>query len=114
LISIFPLTEGSRCCYHHFKDNDWEILRTKATKNDYSAAAVDDIIQNLRGVILNDKSLFNFEFIEDMDENLVSQWIGINISQFTHMLSLTPSLHENEKKHKNTVFAALLAKLKFG
>lgn len=108
---ICPL---SRICQNHLSNTTWEDFATRISRrlNDFNAEYMQDIIQ-IYTKALEQKSSLNFENLNEIDENTLHFWTGVNHAQFNSILNEVSSLRDMSKT-PNTDLAAYLCKIRTG
>ena len=109
----FYIPEGARVCEEHNKNSWTEVPST--ISHVFTADQVTDIINLLRNTTISDEhSKINFDYFEDLEDNIIEHWTGLNKENFLRLLNNVPSLRQSKKRHAECALAIYLAKLKTG
>lgn len=105
------IPENARVCQEHLQQNSWHTLPLQDNLvEDFTASEVVSALTIMRNNITTD--ILNFEQYELINEKEFHTWIGLTHQQFSNLLDNTSSLNSN--RHKKTILAAILAKLRTG
>jgi hypothetical protein len=85
----------ARCCTKHLKKEEWAQLAPSELRS-YSPTQIEDMVDILRERG-NRPPFLGFEFIEEMDDEVVREWTGLNRVQFQDLFLSVPSLSRERR-----------------
>ena len=106
----FYIPPGSRVCDRHNKHRWTEV--PGVTSNTFTVQQVTEMIDLLRNQITQPP--VKFDYFEDLSNNDVAHWTGLQKETFLLLLNNLTSLKKTEQRHPECALAIYLAKLKTG
>ncbi|XP_028165256.1 uncharacterized protein LOC114356347 [Ostrinia furnacalis] len=107
----YYIPQNNRLCDQHLVIEAWDFLDSLRSHylQTFTAKHIQDML-SLKEVV--DSGLLRFENIDDMEDNVIHTWIGLNKAQFNQMFTEVPQLLEIPKA--TVALAAYLMKLRTG
>lgn len=103
--------ENARVCQEHLDQNLWHTLLWQDNlTEDFTASEIVRILTIMRNHISTE--VLNFEQYQLINAREFHSWTGLTHEQFSDLLASTNSLNNN--RHKNSIVAALLIKMRTG
>ncbi|KAL0879449.1 hypothetical protein ABMA27_003200 [Loxostege sticticalis] len=107
----YYVPKSNRLCDQHLVIKAWDFLDSLRSHylQTFTAKHIQDMM-SLKDVV--DSAFLRFENIDDMEDNAIHTWIGLNKAQFNQMFTEVPQLLEIPKA--TLALAAYLMKLRTG
>jgi len=108
----FNIVPGARVCSEHNVVR-WTEVPQLPLLSDYTAIDIEEMVDSLRGLYSRTRaSLFNFDYVEDMESDTVFSWTGLSKEQFLELSGELNSL--STEPHLHAAVGLYLAKLRTG
>ncbi|KAL4703567.1 hypothetical protein ACJJTC_001587 [Scirpophaga incertulas] len=94
------ILRSARVCRDHLYGNDWDTLPEVTTLvTSFDARQLEDLINILK----SEKSMFDFERVEEMPNHICHYWTGLEVAEFLILFRESPSNLEDAPEQRKIV-----------